>query len=99
MSDSISLAADNLRNFLFQRVYQNEWRSKEEEKCRHVMKTLFHYFCDHTSEMPWEYAAITMEEGRERGVCDYLACMTDRYALSLYHQLYIPTGFSVAFNN
>ncbi len=95
MSEPISEMANGLRDFLFDRVYRDEWRAKEEEKCNHVMKTLFHYYSEHPTEMPMEYVTIVYQEGVERGVCDFLACMTDRYALRQYQKLFIPFGYPI----
>ena len=95
MSEPIQSAANGLRDFLFERVYRDGWRTKEEERCNHVMKALFAYYSDHPTEMPLEYVTIIYQEGVARGVCDFLACMTDRYALRQYEKLFIPSGFPI----
>ena len=93
MSDRVQTATNALREFMFERVYQDEWRQKEEERCDHVVRALFEHFCEHPGEMPNEYVTIGYQEGTERAVCDYLACMTDRYATRLYQKLFIPSAF------
>lgn len=93
MSEPILQSTNALRDFLFERVYRDSWRASEEAKCHHVIKSLFKYFCKHPTEMPMEYVTIVYQEGIERAVGDYLACMTDRYALRLYEKLFIPSGF------
>ncbi len=94
MSPLVQSAMDGLREFMFERVYRDSWRALEERRCDHVVRTLFDYFCAHPGEMPEDYMVISYREGTERGVADYLSGMTDRYAIRLFQQLFIPAGFS-----
>lgn len=94
MSPLVQEAMDGLREFMFERVYRDEWRAKEEAKCDHVMKTLFRYYAEHASEMPEEFLLIGYRDGMDRAVADYLSCMTDRFAIHTYERLFIPNGFS-----
>ena len=95
MSAPVQQASDELRSFLFDHVYLDEWRQSEEEKCDHVIVSLFEYFMEHPGKMPLEYVQISYRDGTERAVTDFLACMTDRYALRTYQQLFIPASFPV----
>lgn len=95
MSDEIQAATDALREFLFDKVYRDGWREEEEKKCDHVLSTLFEHFIEHPGEMPIEYVQISYRDGTERAVTDFLACMTDRYAMRLYEQLFLPSAFPV----
>ncbi len=95
MSDEVQRATDEMRAFLFENVYQDKWRSEEEAKCEHVLTSLFHYFLEQPSKMPLEYIEISYREGTERAVTDYIACMTDRYAMRVYDSLFLPSAFSV----
>lgn len=94
-SHSVQTATDGLRSFLFQNVYQDKWRSHEEKKCDFIITELFRYFIDHPAEMPLEFVTIVYREGTERAVTDYIASMTDRFAMRLFHQLFVPDSFSV----
>ncbi len=94
MSPLVQEAMDGLREFMFERVYRDEWRAKEEAKCDHVMKSLFHHYAEHASEMPEEFLLIGYRDGMDRAVADYLSCMTDRFAIRTYERLFIPNGFS-----
>jgi len=96
MSDRVQTATTALRDFMFERVYQDEWRQKEEERCDHIIRALFEHFSQHPGEMPNEYVTIGFQEGTERAVCDFLACMTDRYAIRLYQKLFIPSAFPLS---
>ena len=93
MSPLVQEAMDGLREFMFERVYRDKWRAAEEHRCDLVMKQLFHYYSDHPGEMPEEYVLIGYREGMERGVCDFLSGMTDRYAVRTYQQLFVPAAF------
>lgn len=94
MSDIVQNAFDNLREFMFEKVYFDSWRKDEEEKCDNVVGQLFHYYLEHPSEMPLEYVQIAYRDGTERAVTDFVACMTDRYALRTFQHLFVPNAFS-----
>lgn len=93
MSPEVQAATDELRAFLFKNVYQDDWRSAEEEKCDFIVEKLFRHYLDHPNEMAMEYIENAFIEGVERAVTDYIASMTDRYAMRLFQKLFVPTGF------
>jgi len=95
MSEPIQNASNELRQFLFDHVYMDKWRKEEEERCDHVIVSLFEYFMEHPQKMPMEYVQIAYRDGTERAVTDFLACMTDRYALRTYENLFIPVSYPV----
>ncbi len=95
MSPLMQTAMDGLREFMFERVYRDEWRAAEESRCDHVMKALFRYYSDHPGEMPEEFVVIGYREGSARAVCDFLSCMTDRYAIRQFEKLFVPSGFAL----
>lgn len=82
-----------LRDFLFERVYSRDWAANEEKKAHDLVKALWSYYMEHPAQMPLEYVEICYREGTERGVCDYIACMTDRYAIETVQKLFIPSNF------
>lgn len=94
MSPIMQSAMDGLRDFMFERVYRDEWRKAEENRCDYVMKALFAYYSAHPGEMPEEFVLIGYREGTARAVCDFLSCMTDRYATRQFQKLFVPAGFS-----
>ncbi|MBR3016588.1 MAG: deoxyguanosinetriphosphate triphosphohydrolase [Clostridia bacterium] len=95
MSDEVQAASDALREFLFEHVYLDAWRQAEEQRCDHVIVSLFEYYMEHPGQMPLEYVQIAYRDGTERAVTDYLACMTDRYAIRTYQNLFVPVSFPV----
>lgn len=95
MSDEVQQATDTMRAFLFKNVYQDSWRSDEEKKCDFILKRLFEHFTSAPEQMPPEFREIAADEGVERAVVDFIASMTDRYAIRLFRQLFMPAAFSV----
>ncbi|MCL2517581.1 MAG: deoxyguanosinetriphosphate triphosphohydrolase, partial [Oscillospiraceae bacterium] len=62
----------------------------EESKAEALLESLYKYFIKNSDKLPEEYSNIIKEEGIERAVCDYISGMTDRYAINMYKQLFIP---------
>ena len=90
MDDEIQKATDELRSFLFDAVYTNPVAKGEEGRARGVIAALFSYFSEHPDEMPELYRRSIPEEGVARCVCDFISCMTDRYAIDTYTKIFIP---------
>ena len=90
MIPEVGKAVSDLRSFLFERVYYNPKAKKEEIKAMELLKSLFGYFVKYPSKMPAFYYGNTRYEPVERCVCDYISGMTDRYAIELYKDLFIP---------
>ncbi|MEG2458230.1 MAG: deoxyguanosinetriphosphate triphosphohydrolase [Raoultibacter sp.] len=94
-SDDIALsppiweAMTCLRAFLFERVYSAPVVEREVVKALHLIEALFDYFMSHINEVPAEYRAVCAGDD-VRAVTDYVAGMTDRYATSIYEDIYIP---------
>ena len=97
MSDEVWKAMKELREFMFERVYMNPYVKSEERKAESLMKTLYEYYLKHLDRLPREYLQmINMGESRDRVACDYVASMTDRYAIALYEELFIPKSWPTA---
>ncbi len=90
MEPEIQDATNRLRTFLFETVYTNPIAKGEEGKAKVLLSQLFEYFSQHVEKMPELYRGIAEEEGVGRAVCDYISCMTDRFAVETYKELYIP---------
>ena len=85
MSPRVLAAADTLRDFLFEQVYNLRSSQEETEKAREVIRSLYKYFQEHQDELPAEYRLYG--DDTERQVIDYIAGMTDQYALRLAEKL------------
>lgn len=81
---------DQLRNFMFERVYLNPDAKREEQKAKHVVEMLYQYYLSHIDKIPGEFAANLEQDGPERVAADHIAGMTDRYAITDYMRLFVP---------
>ena len=93
-SKSVQEAFDELNTYMFANVYTNPVCKGEEGKAVLVVQNLYDYFATHPEEMPGDYRQIAEEESPERGACDYISGMSDRYALRVYEKLFIPSPWS-----
>ncbi len=84
-----------LHSFMFERVYTNPVCKGEEARAIEMIKWLYEYFLMNPDEMPTEYKAIREREGVERAACDYIAGMTDRYAVHTFEELFVPRSWVV----
>lgn len=90
MTDEVQQATDALRKFMFENVYEDKVAKREDAKSKALLVSLYEYFCANPEKMPREYFVNVENEGVERCVCDYVSGMTDRYAIELYNELYVP---------
>lgn len=95
MEADIYEATDRLRDFLFVRVYRDNAAKDEEVKAKAMLAQLFEYFEEHPESLPLSYLETISKESVGRAVCDYLSGMTDRYAIELYRDLFIPEVWRV----
>lgn len=93
MSEEVRQASDELREFLFAYVYHDDWRKKEEARCDYIVTALFNHYIAHPEQLPGEYLEIVYTEGPERAACDFVGCMTDRYAIDQFTALFVPNAF------
>lgn len=94
-SEPIAKAMAELKEFMFQSVYFNPLAKGEEGKAEDMICLLFEYYVKHTDKLPPEYQDILIREGAQRAVMDYIAGMTDTYAVEMFGQLFIPMGWMV----
>ncbi len=94
-SEAVGKAMAELKEFMFQSVYYNPIAKAEEGKAQDMICLLFEYYIKYTDKLPPEYQDIMAQEGRERAVLDYIAGMTDTYAVEQFGNLFIPTGWRV----
>ncbi len=96
MSEPVAEAMKKIRQFMFERVYQNPEAKSEEAKAEVLVETLYQYFLKHVDDLPQEFLNLISEgEPRERVVCDYVGAMSDRFAISLYEDIFIPRSWQV----
>ncbi len=83
-------AMNGLRKYLFEHVYQPPERREETEKIDRMIKQLYYYYCDNPAEMSAEMQLLIEPWGVKEAVKDYVASMTDRYALRMYERIFMP---------
>ena len=94
MSGTIREAIDKLRSFMFDKVYIGSMAKKEENKAKHVLEELYKYYLENSEALPDTIKQIPGNDSNvDRAVCDYIAGMTDRYAISQFSRLFVPKGF------
>ena len=94
MSDEVMAATNELRNFMFERVYG--WSNKViQERAERMLTQMFEYFMNNVDKLPKQYLQLLEKDGKERVVCDYLSGMTDRYAVTVFESIFIPSTFAI----
>lgn len=93
-SEEVYEAMNLLRDFLYERVYENPRAKKEFKKAKKILKDLYEYYLEHPEEV---FKDIPPEKklNTQRMVCDFIAGMTDRFALITYERLFLPTPWTV----
>ena len=95
MQPEVLKAMDDLRSFLFARVYRNPVAKGEESKARDIIKALYTYYNKHPEKLPADFVPQLDFDGITRVICDYIAGMTDKYAVYKYEEIFIPSAWHV----
>ncbi len=90
LSDEILSAIWELREFLWNRVYENEVVHADFHKAGKILRELYQYLTEHPDYFLTLMGRETLYDSLERCVCDFLAGMTDRYAFNLYEKIFLP---------
>lgn len=95
MSADVKYATDKLRSFMFEKVYVGSKAKVEEKKAQHIVRELYYYFLENPDKTPHYNSSIKNQEEIERLVCDYIAGMTDRFAVSTFTNIFMPLSWEV----
>ena len=95
LSPAVDNALKELRAFMFEKVYRNPLAKSQETKAQDMLKRLYEYYFNHPDALPEDFQPQLSFDGMERTVCDYIAGMTDNYAVDKYTELFIPMGWHV----
>ncbi len=95
LSPQVDLALSELRAYMFEKVYRNPVVKGEESKAKDMLKRLYEYYYHNPAALPEDFQPQLSFDGMERTVCDYIAGMTDNYAVDKFTQLFIPAGWNV----
>ena len=95
LSPKVDQALRDLRSFMFERVYHNPVVKGEESKAKDMLRRMYEYYVNHPEKLPEDFQPQMSFDGLERTVCDYIAGMTDNYAVDKFEEIFIPMGWQV----
>ena len=95
MTPEVEKAMLSLRAFMFERVYRNPVAKGEESKAKLIIQELYKYYLSHPDKLPEDFRPQLDMEGLPRVVCDYVAGMTDKYAVYKFEEIFVPTGWAI----
>jgi dGTPase len=95
MSPPVLEVVDELREFMFNRVYTDSAAKEDDPKTHFIVHKLFEHLCAHPEDLPDERFETPRSDPIERRVADYIAGMTDRYAIKVFENFYVPGPWAV----
>ena len=95
LSPGMEKALADLRAFMFEKVYRNPVAKGEESKAKDMLMRLYEYYYNHPEAIPEDFQPQMSFEGMERTICDYIAGMTDHYAVDKFTEIFIPKGWNI----
>lgn len=84
-----------LREFMFENVYRNPIAKSEESKAKIIIQELYRYYLAHPEKLPPDFLPQLDFDGMSRVVCDYVAGMTDKYAVYKFSEIFVPTAWHI----
>ena len=93
LSPDVEKALKDLRSFMFEHVYRNPVAKGEERKAKDMLQRMFEHYMNHPEALPEDFHPQLTFDGMERTVCDYIAGMTDNYAVDKFSEIFIPVGW------
>lgn len=94
LEKGIKEAFDELHSFMFAKVYTNPACKSEEKKAVEMIQKLYYHFAKKQENLPSQFKGIAERDGIGTAACDFIAGMTDRYAVRLFEEMYIPKAWS-----
>ena len=95
LSPHVDKALKDLRAFMFEHVYYNPVAKGEESKAKDMLCRLFEFYYTHPEALPEDFQPQMSFDGLERTVCDYIAGMTDKYAVDKFTEIFTPMGWRI----
>ena len=95
MEPEIRKAHDALHDWLYENVYSNSAAKTEEPKAIELICRLYKYFRENIGKMPPQYLTIAKRFSPDRAVCDYIAGMSDDFAIHTYEHLFVPRSWDI----
>lgn len=94
MDNEVEKASEALRSFMFDRVYLTDSARGEEEKAERMLSAMYGHYIARPEDLPETYLNLLEKYPREQVVCDYLSSMTDRYAVYMFNNIFVPKGWT-----
>ena len=94
MDAAVEEASENLRAFMFERVYLSDSARGEEQKAERMLSAMYSHFISNPEDLPETYLNLLEKYPREQVVYDYLSSMTDRYAVYMFNSIFVPKSWS-----
>ena len=96
MSPEVAEAMTGLRQFMFDNLYRGSVAKTEEAKAKELLRKLFYFYMEQPEIMPEQFTRmIDAGEKQDRVVCDYIAGMTDQYAIAKFNEYFVPLAWQV----
>ena len=93
MDPATQAAYNTLRQFMFETIYVHPTIKGEEHKAEAMIQALYRHFMAHPELLPDRFVAVARKWDTERAVCDYISGMSDRYAVTVYSDLFLPRAW------
>lgn len=93
LSEKFEDALDELRRYMFDNLYTRSAAKYEEVKAKRLIEGMYGFYTDNPSELPEFYRGIADKDGLSTAICDYIASMSDRYAVKIFSSIFIPKGW------
>lgn len=90
LSAEVKEAMDTFRSFMFEHIYHSETLAHERRQAVYVLRALYEWFLEHFDELPEEFVRREERWGRQKIVTDYVAGLTDSYAVQLFNEIFMP---------
>ncbi|MDR1702152.1 MAG: deoxyguanosinetriphosphate triphosphohydrolase, partial [Sporomusaceae bacterium] len=95
MSPAVKEAMDEFRLFMFEHVYHSPHLDADRQKAQYVVTKLFEYFIAHPGDLPQQFLDREEKWGVKITVADYIAGLTDLYAVKLFEKLFVPSTWGL----
>jgi len=95
VTEKILSAMNELRDFLWDRIYENEMVHADFHKAAKILRELYQYFMEHPDTFLFFIEKESLYDSLQRCICDFMAGMTDRYAFNLYEKVFLPLPWKI----
>ena len=95
MEEEIANATNELRTFMFQRVYNQKAFKDEEERADRMISALYEYYRNNLDKLPDFFIGRLELDNVDTVICDYISGMSDLYAIKMFDQIFVPKNWKL----